>query len=85
MNNTLTAGDETWTLLQYHFHSPSEHTIGGRYADMEIHLVHQNMKTEELAVVGVLMKVGNNATGDNSALAQALSFVPLSPGDVSDN
>jgi len=86
MGNVLTAGKTTWQLLQYHFHTPSEHKIGNKYADMEIHLVHQNKETEKLAVVGVLMNV--NASGempiDSSALAQALANVPEALGDESD-
>ena len=27
--------------LQFHFHSPSEHTIDGKHTDLEIHIVHQ--------------------------------------------
>ena len=27
-------------LAQFHFHSPSEHTLNGRHFDMEMHLVH---------------------------------------------
>jgi carbonic anhydrase len=28
-----------WMLEQFHWHSPSEHTIGGGYHDMECHMV----------------------------------------------
>lgn len=27
--------------LQFHFHSPSEHTINGKHTDLEIHIVHK--------------------------------------------
>ena len=26
--------------MQYHFHSPSEHTIDGQLMDLEMHIVH---------------------------------------------
>ena len=46
-----------YQLLQFHFHAPSEHTVGGQPFDMEMHLVH---KSEEgnLAVVGVFIESG---------------------------
>lgn len=44
-------------LVQFHFHAPSEHTIAGRNAAAEMHLVHKSA-TGELAVVGVLLEAG---------------------------
>ncbi len=41
-------------LLQLHFHSPSEHSVEGKFWDAEMHLVHQG-KSGELAVVAVLL------------------------------
>ena len=32
---------DVYSLLQFHFHAPSEHTIDGDHSDMEMHLVHQ--------------------------------------------
>ena len=32
--------DFDFTIVQYHIHSPSEHTIDGRYYDAELHFVH---------------------------------------------
>ena len=39
----LSKGEEkaTYKLLQFHIHSPSEHTINGKYADSEIHFVFE--------------------------------------------
>lgn len=47
-----------YDLLQLHFHHPSEHTVGGKPADMVAHLVHAS-DTRALAVVGVLMNRGD--------------------------
>jgi carbonic anhydrase len=49
---------DTYQLVQFHFHTPSEHKIDGVADQMELHLVHQNA-LGELAVVGVLLKVDN--------------------------
>ena len=51
--HALAIGDEVYTLEQYHFHAPSEHTVDGVAYDVEAHFVHRNDE-DELAVVGVL-------------------------------
>ena len=38
--NMLHVGRKTLDLLQYHFHSPSEHAFDGQRYHMEAHLVH---------------------------------------------
>ena len=40
-------GEEAFDLLQWHFHSPSEHALASRREAMEVHLVHRNPKTGE--------------------------------------
>ncbi|KAJ1254352.1 hypothetical protein BS78_07G163100 [Paspalum vaginatum] len=56
----------TWyALRQLHWHSPSEHTVGGRRRAMELHLVHENA-AGKAAVVGVLYDEG----GDDALLRQ---------------
>jgi len=47
--------NDVYTLLQYHFHTGSEHTVNGDRYPGECHFVHQNAKGEYL-VVGVMMK-----------------------------
>ncbi|MEX0841326.1 MAG: carbonic anhydrase family protein [Xanthobacteraceae bacterium] len=54
---TLTLGKDTYRLLQFHFHRPSEHLIGGKSFPMEAHFVH-GKASGGLAVVGVLMTTG---------------------------
>ncbi|WP_309715260.1 carbonic anhydrase family protein [Armatimonas sp.] len=46
-----------YDLLQFHFHSPSEHTINGHYAEAEVHLVHKSADGK-LAVVGIMIEKG---------------------------
>jgi carbonic anhydrase len=57
---TLKIGDDEYQLLQFHTHTPSEEAINGKLANMVIHLVHKNAQ-EQLAVVAVLLEVGETA------------------------
>jgi carbonic anhydrase len=45
-----------YNLLQFHFHSPSEHTIGGAYYDGEMHMVHKSEDGKKLLVVGIMLE-----------------------------
>ncbi|MBI1910655.1 MAG: carbonic anhydrase family protein [Deltaproteobacteria bacterium] len=58
-------------LVQFHFHTPSEHTVGGKSFGQELHLVHKNDKGE-LAVVGVLIEKGK----ENAAYKKIWSNLP---------
>ncbi len=63
---TIELHGETFKLLQFHFHGKSEHTVDGKRYDMVAHLVHQNPKTKQLAVIAVFFEEGkNNPTLDN--------------------
>lgn len=68
---TIVVDDVTYTLLQYHFHSPSEHTVNGKQYDMEAHFVHKD-SDGNLAVVGVLIEKGDN----NSHYSKMWSKLP---------
>jgi carbonic anhydrase len=70
-DNYLHAADQTYKLLQFHYHAPSEHTENGRFHDMEIHFVHQN-KNGALAVVGVFIDEG----AENLALREIWAHLP---------
>jgi carbonic anhydrase len=62
--DVATVGGESFELLQYHFHSPSEHTVNGEHYPMEMHLVHKS-DAGHLAVVGVFIAEGaHNAAFD---------------------
>lgn len=45
----------SYGLQQFHLHLPSEHTVQGKGAAMELHFVHKN-EQGKLAVLGVLMQ-----------------------------
>lgn len=48
---------ETYQLLQFHFHAPSEHLVDGQGYPLEMHLVHHGANND-LAVVGVFIADG---------------------------
>jgi len=52
--SSITVSGERYELLQFHFHTPSEHAVEGQLAAMEVHFVHANA-AGELAVVGALI------------------------------
>lgn len=54
-----------------HFHTPSEHTIGGGHAAAELHLVHKNVVTGGLFVLGILI---NEVTSDGEVDSQGNDF-----------
>ncbi len=77
-DSTLMVGDVPYKLLQFHFHSPSEHARDGRRFPMEVHLVHRNANGN-LAVVGIFLKLGKR----NPTLQKLLEYVPSTLNTVS--
>ena len=76
--STITLDGVTYDLLQFHFHTPSEHAFGGDLAEAEIHFVHSNPNAEgDLAVVGVLVQEG----AENEALREVLANAPEEEGE----
>jgi hypothetical protein len=41
VDGTTVVGNASFTLKQFHFHTPSEHRIDGEYFPVEVHFVHQ--------------------------------------------
>ena len=60
--NSLDIEGQTYELLQFHLHSPSEHRVQGKSFPLEAHFVHQNERGE-LAVVAVLFREGARSHG----------------------
>lgn len=58
--STLTLRSQTYQIVQFHFHAPSEHARNGKLSDMELHIVHQSA-AKELVVVGVLLEHGSES------------------------
>lgn len=55
--STISINGDPYHLLQFHFHTPSEHQLADHAAAMELHLVHRN-DAGEIAVVGIMMEEG---------------------------
>ena len=77
ITDTLRTGNDTWQLVQYHFHAPGEHEINGRLADVEGHFVHQNSQGDN-AVVAVFF---NRGADPNPLLDKILFSAPVTAGD----
>ena len=75
--NGFTAEGHNYKLLQLHFHTPSEYTIGGKQSPMVVHLVHQN-EAGQLGVIGVMIDEGEA----NPAIEGLWSSIPEKTGDV---
>jgi carbonic anhydrase len=73
--STLAAPGGSYKLVQFHFHRPSEHLIGGKNFPMEVHFVHAN-SSGGLAVVGVLMAGGRA----NKVFNKVVSTMPEKEG-----
>ena len=68
----ITVGDKRYQFLQFHFHSPSEHTVDGETYPLELHLVHKEVGTDNLAVVGVFIAEG----AENNFLGNVFNEIP---------
>ncbi|MDX2076866.1 MAG: carbonic anhydrase family protein [bacterium] len=74
----ITYNEIQYDLLQFHFHTPSEHTVDGEAADMEVHFVHKDPLSGTLAVVGILL-VADEA--DNTSYADIFANLPAEEGE----
>jgi len=67
-----------YDLVQFHFHTLSEHTVNGQHYPMELHLVHADADMN-LAVLGVFIEEGE----ENAALEEVFANLPHGAhGDV---
>lgn len=71
----LVENGRDYGLVQAHFHTPSEHVMGGDSYPAEVHFVHQ-ADDKSLSVVGVLVAEG----AANPELARIIEHLPATPG-----
>ena len=74
--SSLSVDGKSFELKQFHFHAPSEHTVGGKSYPMEVHFVHADAQGN-LAVVGVLVEDG----AANRLLGLLGAHAPARAGD----
>ena len=79
---TVQLHGETFKLLQFHFHGKSEHTVDGKRYDMVAHLVHQNPKTKQLAVIAVFFEEGKNNPVLDNVLSGMDKEIRIDPADL---
>ncbi len=69
---------DNFSLVQFHFHTLSEHTVDGKHYDMEMHLVHADeaylagKPDGKLAVLGVFINEG----AENGTLKKIFNDLP---------
>ena len=73
--SSITIDGTVYKLAQFHFHAPSEHTIKGKHAAAEMHLVHKS-DAGGLAVVGAMIVEGS----ENPAFAPVWTSLPATSG-----
>jgi carbonic anhydrase len=79
--SSLEYDGNSYDLVQFHFHTPSEHLLDGVTYPMEMHLVHaQHDHPEHLLVLGVLFKEGN----PSKLLERLIVDVPAHAGEHAD-
>lgn len=79
--STLRVGRDEFEVLQFHFHTPSEHTLdGGANYPVEMHIVHRDARGE-LAVVAVMLREGERSRALPSARSWG-QILPREPGVV---
>jgi carbonic anhydrase len=73
--NILTVDGKKFTLKQFHFHSPSEHTVMDKPYALEAHFVHSD-DDGHIAVIGILFREGEA----NPEVAKLWGAMPTKPG-----
>lgn len=85
---TFVVNGEPYKLVEFHFHTLSEHTVNGRQGVMELHAVFQDEDDTKprLAVIGVIYKIGRPNPFLGKLLAKGLPQKSTSPritvGDI---
>lgn len=70
---SLDLGEAAFPLSQFHFHSPSEHAIGGKQEEMEVHFVFTRPEAQ-LTVLAALLVPGRR----NPAFSAIMETAPQS-------
>lgn len=71
----------TYQLLQFHFHTLSEHVVRGHHFAMEMHAVFKNPATSQYVVLGEFFRIGSKST----FLSRFQSLLPEHNGGHADS
>ncbi len=74
----------TYTLAQFHTHTPSEHKVAGRHYDMEMHFVHKAVVdgVTKLAVVGCFFEKGDRSPTFIKELMETVPKLTAAPTEL---
>ena len=75
LGSYISINGNRYELLQFHFHTPSEHQKNGFNYPMEMHIVHKDGQGN-LAVIGILFQEGE----ENEDLADIIRYLPKDTG-----
>jgi carbonic anhydrase len=73
--SSATIGAERFELIQFHFHTPSEHAVSEKRSAMEVHFVHMH-QDGRIAVLGAFLEAG----GHNEAFSAVMKVAPAKAG-----
>ena len=73
----IVADGVRYDLVQFHFHHPAEHTVKGKYSDVEVHLLH---KSADGKVAVVAVRMGEDMAKPNAVLAALWEHLPMTTG-----
>jgi carbonic anhydrase len=57
---------KTFYLDSMHFHSPSEHTVGGGHYSADAHMIHRELNGDSFVIVGIFLDVTINKIGQSN-------------------
>lgn len=81
--NSLTLDGETYTFVQFHFHSAAEHVLNGNRSPLELHFVHQS-GDGDLLVLGVFIKEGDRTNEAFESITSTIGDAAVPDGSEVD-
>lgn len=74
---------EEYKMIQFHFHSPSEHTVDDDFFQVELHLVHQSVTNPDaLLVIGFFFDDKAGKSKGNDFMEHILDSIPDLKGNA---
>lgn len=76
--NVIGYQNKQYKMEQFHFHSPSEHTINGVRYPLEIHMVHHSEESNSYIVLAILVQQGE----PDSTFTFLEKYLPINQGET---